>query len=187
MEVPYPKDIKSISNALFIEHHVQRIITQQEENGVRFDIRRAQFYIHVLREKQLRLYNKIRPRLSLEVRAPYDRPVSKPFLKTGGYSNGVTNWYTGDIPDVSGPFTRVEFNNPDLGSRIKLIAQLLRLGWKPAHFTEKGSPKLTWEGSPCKSLESIDTEVGQLISLWYRYRHRESQIKGLINLSLIHI
>ena len=60
MEIPSP-DIKSIDNALWVEHNVQRIITQQEENGVLFDSARARTCLLVLERKQERLYQKIRP------------------------------------------------------------------------------------------------------------------------------
>jgi len=164
--------------ALECEHNVQRIITQQEINGVVFNKARARFYIYVLREKQIRLYRKIRPFLSSEYTLPNKGiPVSKPFLKSGGYTAQVCKWYE-DPSVVSGQFTRVEFVEPDLGSRAKLIAQLLRLGWHPQNFTIKGNPRLTVDGEPCPSLLQIDSEVGSWIASWYIYSHRESQIAG---------
>lgn len=178
MDIPNPKDIGSIDNALFIEHNVQRIITQQENHGVFFNATRARFYTHVLRERQLNLYKRIRPFLSMEVRQPYSGPVRKPFLKDGNYSSQVTKWYQGEVPDIGGQFSRVEFGEPDIGSRAKLVTQLLRLGWVPSSFTEKGNPKLTVSGEPCPSLQRINNEVGQWIAQWYTYRHRESQIIG---------
>ena len=181
MDLPDKDNIQSIENALFIEHNVQRIITQQKINGVYFNSSRARFYIYVLKEKQLRLYQSIRPLLSLEVEQPYGVPVRKPFKADGSYSSQVAKWYdTENIPDIGGQFTRVQFVEPDLGKRNKLIAQLLRQGWNPRSFTEKGSPKLTVDGEPCPSLLRIDGEVGKSIAEWYTYRHRESQITGLL-------
>jgi hypothetical protein len=178
MEIPSP-DSKSITNALWVEHHVQRIITQQEENGVLFDSARARLYIRILQRKQQRLYEKIRPSLSLELSVPYDRPVSKPFLKSGDYNATVTKWFSSEeVHRVSGPFTRVEFVEPDLGKRAKLCAQLIALGWRPAEYTPKGGPKLTVDGQPCPSLQKIGDGIGKWIANWYTYRHRESQITG---------
>ena len=173
-----------MNSPLELEHHVQRIITQQEQNGVLFNTARARFYRLVLQEKQINLYKKIRPLLSLEVQRPYNTSINKPFLKAGGYNNSVKAWYEGnpsEIECVSGPFTRVSFEEPDLGKRNKLIAQLLQLGWVPKAFTEKGSPKLSVDGEPCPSLLSISSSIGKWIGEWYTYRHRESQIKGLIS------
>ena len=178
MELP-SKDIKSIDNFLFIEHHVQRIITQQEIHGVFFNAPRARFYVYALREKQAQIYAKIRPYLSLELEVPYNGPVSRPYLRSGAYSSQVKKWY-GDteIQNVGGPFTRLHWVEPDLGKRQKLIAQLVRLGWRPSAYTEKGNPKLTVEGEPCPNLLKIDSEVGRWIADWYIYRHREGQILG---------
>jgi len=182
MNLPKPDDIKSIENAIYIEHHVQRIITQQETNGVYFNKERARFYIYVLREKQQELYKQIRPLLSLEIRKPFTVPISKPYLKDGSYSSSVVKWYGGkeddEVPDICGQFSRVEFCEPDLGSRQKLITQLLALRWTPRSFTPKGSPKLTVDGEPCPSLLKINSKVGKWVAEWYTYRHRESQIKG---------
>lgn len=182
MELPCP-DIKSIHNALYIEHQVQRIITEQETNGILFDSARARRYITYLKNKQQQLYDSIRPTLSLQLTLPYNRPVSKPYLKAGGYSSQVTKWY-GDRESsiVGGPFTRVSWVEPDLGSRQQLTAQLLHLGWRPAAFTEKGSPKLTVDSEPCPSLLSIGDEIGEWIAQWYIYRHRQSQIEGWLDL-----
>lgn len=178
MELPY-KDTKSIHNALFIEHNVQRIITQQEKDGVQFDSRKARFYIYILRERQAQLYQKIRPHLSLQLSLPFAGPVSKPYLKSGGYTSSVHKWYGAEeIDNVKGPFSRVEFVEPNLGKRAKLITQLLHMGWRPDNFTEKGNPKLTVDGAPCPSLLRIANTIGKDIADWYISKHRDSQITG---------
>ena len=182
MDLPRP-DEKSIHNALFIEHNVQRIITAQEENGVQFDTRRARKFVSYLSKKQDQLYSQIRPHLSLQLEVPYNGPVNKPYLKSGAYNSSVTKWYGDEeIPSIGGPFTRIEWVEPDLGKRAKLTTQLMRLGWKPSAFTEKGNPKLTPDGVPCPNLEKIDNEVGKDIAHWFTYRHRQSQINGWLEL-----
>ena len=182
MEVPC-KDIQSIDNALFIEHHVQRIITKQESVGVVFNKARANFYIHALREEKRRLYREIRPYLSLQLEVPYNLPVSKPFKQDGTHSAITQSWFEGseDIHAVAGRFTRVRFAEPNLGSRQQLVAQLLRRGWKPREFTPKGSPRLTISGEPCPSLLSIGDNIGAELAKWYILNHRESQILGWIS------
>ena len=171
----------SIQQALDNESKVRQIITQQEINGVNFNKEKAEGYISELSKRKDTLYGKIRPHLKLEVITPYTVPVSRPYLKNGTHSSGVLNWFRDDVPDIGGPFTRCEFNEPDLGSRKKLIAQLESLGWSPRAFTEKGNPKLTVDGQPCPSLMDIDSEIGQDIAHWYIYNHRQSQIQGWID------
>ncbi len=183
-QLPQPNTIRNIHNALYIEHNVQRIITQQEENGVEFDTARANVFVRYLRIRQSQLYRQIRPLLSLELSIPYSRPVSRPYLATGGYSNQTKKWYRDEeIHRVAGPFTRVEWLEPDLGKRAKLAAQLLRMGWKPSSYTEKGNPQLTVKGVPCPSLSKIDNAVGKQIATWHIYRHRQSQIQGWLDIT----
>ena len=161
--------------ALKIEHRVARIIAQQVLNGVGFDKEKAEQYVEDLTKERDQLYNHIRPMLSKEVEVYGSVPVNKPFKKSGDYSKMVVDWFNGDVPDVVGQFSRVNFVEPDLGSRQKLIKQLLKIGWRPLEYTEKGNPKLTEE-----SLEFLEG-VGNDIARWYILKHRQSQIEGWLN------
>ena len=169
---------KSLMIAYTNECKVRRIISEQASIGVKFNLRRANRYIRYIECRQEQLYKQIRPLLQLEVVQHGSVPVNKPFKKDGTYSAQASGWYGDDVGDVSGCFTRVKFLEPDLGSRVKLQSQLLRLGWKPRGFTPKGSPKLTIDGQPCQSLNEISSQVGKDISEWYILNHRMSQIKG---------
>ena len=167
-----------------IEHGVARIITQQEINGVRFDKEKANGYVKWIDEECGRLYALIRPKLSMDV---VDcKPLQRIFKKDGSYHTPVVDWmaHTG-IQEVSGPFTRIEWEEPDIGSRTKMIKQLLRLGWKPEEFTDKGTPKLTTKNEynetvPVDSLEETLGELGSSLSKYYILRHRQSQIAGFL-------
>jgi len=172
---------RSLQTAFENESIVRRILSEQTQAGVRFDVKRANRYLAYIEQKKSQLYKQIRPMLQLEVIKPYSAPVNKPFLKNGSYSSTSQKWYGDSVDIVGGPFTRVEFKEPDIGSRQKLQSQLLRLGWKPRHFTEKGNPKLTVNSQPCESLSEIDSQVGSDIALWYVLAHRESQINGWLS------
>lgn len=182
MERP-SQDIRSTENAIWIEYHVQRIITEQERYGVAFNKKRAELYIKVLQRKQERLYAQIRPHLSKEVIHRFPKPVERPFKADGSYAAVVVKWWdgSGGYNQVGGPFSRVSFEEPDLGKRAKLTEQLLKLGWKPREFTPTGTPKISVDGAPCPSLERIDSEIGRQIGNWYTYRHRQSQIQGWLD------
>jgi hypothetical protein len=183
LPMPHPENIKHPLNSIWLEHNVQRIITQQEINGVQFNSTRARLYIHALRERQAELYRQIRPSLSLELTVPYPGPVQRPYTKAGGLASQVKKWYEGhELPSIGGPFTRVHWLEPDLQKRAKLVAQLLHLGWKPSGFTEKGNPQLKIEGEPCPNLQRIGDGLGKAIADWYIYRHREGQIHSLLKL-----
>jgi len=170
----------SLQTAFKNESIIRRILSEQTEAGVQFNTRRANRYLAYIECKKLLVHKQIRPMLHLEVVQPYTVPVNKPFLKDGSYSATTQRWYGDEVDIVWGAFTRVVFEEPDLGSRKKLQSQLIRMGWKPRAFTEKGNPKLTVDSQPCPSLNEIDSHVGAAISLWYTLSHRESQIKGWI-------
>lgn len=181
----FPEFKRGDEIAFWCESHVARIIAQQETIGVNFDVRLAKESIRLLEEERTRLYTNIRPILRIEVVRPYNKPVSKPFKKDGSYTKQVTGWYGEDASLVGGPFERVEFQEPDLGSRTKLINQLLALGWKPTAYTPRtekgggGNPKLTPDGEPCPNLLKL-TGAGADIARWYIATHRQNQIKGWI-------
>lgn len=127
------------------------------------------------------LYAEIRPYLSMEISQHGSVPVNKPFKMNGDYTKAVIDWYGSLSEMVGGPFTRIVFEEPDLGSRQKLIKQLIRHGWQPVIFTEKGQPKLTVKGIPVDSLFDIEAPVGKQIAKWFTFGHRQSQIQGWIN------
>lgn len=165
---------------LRLELKVAQIIHQQELNGVKFDIEGAYRCIDDLENKKEALYQQIRKYLKYEVVNPYPKPVEKPFKLNGDYSAIVQKWYD-DPSVVTGPFSRVIFEEPSISSRQKLMVQLLDNGWKPELFTEKGSPKLTNKGEPVPSLFKIKAPIGKQIAEWYVLNHRQSQIQGWID------
>lgn len=172
---------KSLQTAFENESIVLRIMAEQETNGVQFNERRAKRYISYITRKKEQLYNTIRPLLHMEVIQPYGVPVNRPFKKDGTYSDQVLKWFPDCDGYVCGQFTRVEFREPDIGSRQKLQQQLLQLGWRPLHFTAKGNPKLTVDGQPCNSLLKIDSVAGKAIAEYYILSHRQSQIQGFLD------
>lgn len=183
MGLTIPEFKRGDNLAFWCESHVARIIAQQQTNGVLFDERLARENIEILGRTRDELFATVRPILTLEVERYGASHVGKPFKKDGSYSAQVTNWYGDNPPDIGGMFSRVEFREPDLSSRKRLITQLLRLGWEPSAYTprtEKGggcSPKLTVDGSPCPNLMEL-VGVGADIAKWYVASHRQSQIEG---------
>lgn len=139
---------------------------------------KAHQHVETLTTRMDELFHEVRPHLVYEV-SQVGVSVNEPFKKNGDYCKRVYDWYE-DPSVVSGPFTKVQFDEPELGSRKKLIKQLIRHGWQPTIFTEKGQPKLTEKGEPVRSLFEIEAPVGKQIATWYTYSHRRSQIQGWI-------
>lgn len=160
------------SLACKIEHEVARIITQQEINGVLFDQELAHKHVNYLSGELSNLYDQVRPLLRMEV-IQRGTTVNAPWTKAGRLSKRAEYYLEDQTSILGGPFSPVEFNEPDLGKRQKLIIQLLELGWKPYEHTKKGNPRITEE-----SLEVLEGTAGTALARWYILKHRKSQIEG---------
>lgn len=172
--------------ALESERDVAILIKEQEEYGVYFNMEKALEYISILEDLKDQQYSIVRPYLKYEIIIKENKNketgeysfVKKIRNKNGTLTVSVINNYN-DPSIVCGPFSRVLFEEPSISKRGLIIQQLLKLGWKPTEFTEKGYPKLTLEGEPVDTLEEVG-EFGKALSLWYIYNHRQSQIKGFL-------
>ena len=175
-----------------IEHEIHKIQYQQEKDGWQFDVDKAVEFCTYLETKRKDIYDSIRPHLCKVVQVKYKLPISKPFKKTGGYTKSVTDWYEDVDEDyIGGPFSRVEFVEPNLDSDQQLKDQLLRIGWKPTqwNFKKEGkrvvygpdnkpiktSPKITED-----SFDSLSEGIGPSIKTFLIYGHRLSQITGFL-------
>jgi hypothetical protein len=171
--------------ALALERDVSILIRKQEENGIYFDLGKAHFYQRRLEEMKDECYSIIRPFLDYEIIREESKDkegnynyVRKIYLASGAYTSSVINWYD-DPSVVCGPFSRITIEEPTISKRGLIINQLLKHGWKPKEFTDKGTPKLTNAGEPVDTLESVGP-FGKALSDWYVYNHRQSQIKGFL-------
>ena len=179
------------SEGLLLETEVAILIQEQETTGVAFNTGKAVWLVRDLENKKEALYDTIRPYLSytLNIQEIYNKTTEEySFVKKIRNANGsltisVRNFIdnTGILEeDILGTFSRIELEEPSLSKRGCIIDALLKMGWKPTIFTDKGTPKLTDEGLPVESLEKVG-DFGKALALWYVYNHRQSQIQGLIN------
>lgn len=159
------------STPLRLEHRVAWICAQQEWQGFNFDTEACENHISKLDSERDRLYQNISKVLDREI-GVIGAEVKKPFKKDGSYTKMVQD-YIDELPgDVGGPFTRIRWNDPDIGSRQKVMKQLSRQGWVPTEYTEKGNPRLTED-----SMVPLGG-VGKDIARWYILSHRRSQLQG---------
>jgi hypothetical protein len=136
----------------------------------------------VLKKEQEKI---IRPYLTYQV-IPLEtkdedgiRYVKKIFLKNGSYTSSVVSHYPEDPCIVEGVFSRILIEEPSITKRQVIVSQLLKLGWKPRLFTEKGLPKLTEKGEPIETLSDVG-DFGKALAQYYIYCHRQSQIAGFL-------
>lgn len=182
----------NIWKALLLEQYIRDIISEQEDNGWYFDVELAKEHIAFLEKESDRLYNHIRPNLSYTLLVPYAQSINDPFKKNGDYTQHVYNWMGDDVNLIAGPFTRVVFEEPNLGSDKQLKEQLYKLGWEPDEWNYKKdkknkivydenrqpiktSPKLTES-----SYDSLTVGIGPDLALYLKVIKRKSTIEGYL-------
>lgn len=157
--------------AIQIEHEVQKIIQEQEENGFYFDKEKGEEYVILLTREREEIYQQVLPLLRPIIK--HDKAeVSRPYTLRGELSVRARN-YIDDPSTISGPFSPISFVECNMGSRKQLIDQLRFHGWKALEYTDKGNERLTEE-----SLMYLKGDLGKRIARWYILNHRQSQIEG---------
>ena len=169
------------------EYKIARVHAQQELNGVCFDAKQAWDTLEKLHDELEGLEEQLRLELPKRCSQPYKVPISRPFLISGDKAKSVWDWMGEETDLVSGPFSRVRFEDINLNSSEQVKQYLLSVGWVPTEWnykkengrTVKGpngdpiktSPKLTED-----SFSSVQGRVPELITRYYVLDHRRSLI-----------
>jgi DNA polymerase-1 len=169
-------------------------LQKQEAYGWLVDQEHMAFCVSQLTNWIKRIDSVITPKLPLileinetKTKGVY-KHISKPFLKSGKYSQSVLDWYAdAGMPDhsttVCGPFSRISFRITDLNSRDETVDYLLSVGWEPLEWNTndegtRTSPKLSKDDP----FEGVNGKTGKLVARRVQCRHRRSSIEGLIKL-----
>lgn len=158
--------------ALRLEHKIAEIMHQQAVDGWQFDVEKAKSLLAFIDSEVSKIDAELEKVINRKCKKK-GVEVSAPFKKDGGYKASVIEWYGEDSAYVAGPFTRVEWEFPNLHSRDQLAVILMSYGWKPTEFTETGKPKVTEE-----SLESVVGDAGKQIAKRIKLLKRRSEIVG---------
>jgi len=179
------EETKDFGESVELEHHIQRIISKQERDGVYFDRDAAVRYIEQLGSKIREIDERLQSGLPRHARR-VGVEIKKPFKKDGTLSKAVLDWYLlhedGNWDQVKGPFTRIEWVSPDLNSDKQVKDWLLSIGWKPTEWNvspttgDRTSPKLTED-----SFKSLPENIGESLKERVTCRHRRSQIQGWLD------
>lgn len=112
--------------------------------------------------------------------------LQKPFLKSGKYSESVSNWIldsglVGVDSPVGACFSRVGFRKTNLNSNDETKTFLLEAGWEPKEWNtddegNRTSPKLSKDDP----FEGINGKLGKLVAKRVQCRQRKSIIQGLL-------
>ena len=106
-----------------LEHDVAKIITQQVSNGFLLDQEKAHLLLARLQQRVDEVQTRVRETfVPLKIETTFTPKVNN---KARGYVKGI-------------PFTKVKYQEFNLGSRQQIGERLINLGWKPNKFTDKG-------------------------------------------------
>ena len=181
------------NTAYEIESQVADIIMRQEINGWKFDRGKAIRSEEFLTSEMERIYEEVRPSMRKLLKVHYKTPISKLFLKTTGEpTSGLVTWYpeAGERGKVGGPFSRIDWVEPNLGSDKQVKELLSGMGWEPTEWNYKKSPsgrkiydsdKNPIKSSPKLTEDSYDSIVGGIgpsIAEYLKAKHRRSTIQG---------
>ena len=189
------------SLALWHEHMSAKIITEQKLNGCYFNKEKAEEYVETLED----LIENLTATLLANVPPKPKKKgveIKEPFKKTGDLKKVVTDWFSvlnvgvslnpykmRNIidPEISGPFSRVEWEELNLGSDKQLKEWLYTQGWEPdewnfskTEFDENGDPVRTSPKITETSLKKLNNGYGDQLIQRSKASHRLSQIRGWI-------
>lgn len=178
--------------ALKLEHEVSKIMYQQQVHGVLFHTERAKHFMHRLEQVMGAISQRVDSFLPTEAKpvettvVPWDNElfvskyVTLIFTKAGKYRSNIVKFWGEDVTNVCGPYTRVTFQQVDIGSNAQVKTYLLSIGWKPQEWNinkktgDVTSPKMGQD----EPFLGVDGVSGKLIVKYIRARHRHSQVKG---------
>ncbi|MGL1886292.1 MAG: DNA polymerase [Reichenbachiella sp.] len=180
---------KAWLQALSIELKIANIIHEQAQTGWLFNKSKCVSYIEELTSTMDNIYSELKTSLPLSVKQ-YGVTVLEPFKLDGKPKKMATDWIEEEL--ISGPFTRIYFEDMNLGSDKQVKAFLLALGWEPTwwNFRKKDSkegkkgdrmsPKLSDQGTLCPNLDNLDGKLGKSIGVYLKCKHRRSLLEGLL-------
>jgi DNA polymerase-1 len=160
-----------------IEHEITQILTQQKDNGFKFDLKQATELVSILNEKLKQVEHTVQ-----EVFKPRWVDVKKvtPKLRKDGTLSkvGLTDYEYEEILQTKNykPFMRKALEEFNLGSRKQIGEYLIKFGWKPNKFTPTGQP-IVDEGT-LKKITHI--HEAKLIADYLLYQKRIAQINSWI-------
>jgi len=181
-------------NAFLLTFELFENLQKQEEYGWLVDRPHMERCINVLERYIRRIDRVVIPQLPdmLEVEETKEKGiykyVKKPFLKSGAYSESVSNWCARHGIDplskpVGGVYTRVNFRKVDVNSSAEIKDYLLSVGWEPLEWnTNDDGERTSAKMSKDDPFEGVEGTVGKLVATRVQAKQRKSIIEGLIGL-----
>lgn len=192
------------NDVLQMEQQVAQIIEQQARNGWLFDIPLAYKLVDELSIKIQAIEKELIPTLPIRVVRPSET-VTKAFKDNGDITANALKWYlkhkanSDFTQDIGGDFSKVQFENMNLGSSNQVKDFLLDNGWVPSEYNYKKdgfnkpirdkygkliktSPKIPKKVEEWEELAiTINNPSIKLLAEYNKSSHRKSQIEGLLS------
>ena len=160
-----------------LEQDVARVIKEQEVNGFKFDIEKAELLLAELRQKMHEAEDEVHKVFKPKM---IDIREVKPKLKKDGTlsKQGLTEEeFNKKLPtNDTKPFMRRKLQDFNLGSRKQIGEYLIEFGWKPKKFTPTGQPIV--DETTLSNIKNIPQ--AKLIANYLLYQKRIAQIDSWI-------
>ena len=160
-----------------LEQDVARVIKEQEVNGFKFDLEKAELILAELRQKMHEAEDEVhkvfKPKMidirEVKPKLKKDGTLSKQGLTEEEYNERLTT-------NNTKPFMRRKLQDFNLGSRKQIGEYLIEFGWKPKKFTPTGQPIV--DETTLAHIKNIPQ--AKLIADYLLYQKRIAQIDSWI-------
>jgi len=157
-----------------LEHRVQSIVTQQQENGWLIDEPKAHILYAQLQERRVELEDEVHK--TFKPIPILDKEITLKHKKDGTLSAVGLKWLEDWKDVVIGDFCRIVWQDFNLGSRKQIAVRLQKLGWKPTKFTEKGN--IIVDEPELKKVKGIPE--CDMMAEYFLVQKREAMLKNII-------
>jgi DNA polymerase I-like protein with 3'-5' exonuclease and polymerase domains len=160
--------------AIALEHRVAEIIQTQQENGWVVNERDAHLLLARLQQRRQEIEDEVRTTF---IPVPkFDKEINLVYKKNGDINSRNLTWLSGWSDIVGGDFSRIRWEEFNLGSRKQIAERLIGLGWKPTKYTDKGS--VIVDETVLGSVEGIPE--CSLIAEYFLVQKREAMLDNII-------
>jgi DNA polymerase-1 len=182
------KNPEYMKKSLRVEHRLSEFQSQCTENGWKFDIDRALELEKQMEDELEEIRNTIEPKMKMRMTIMDDEPRDPEYRKDGAYMARTVHHFGIDqelgktTQPLAGPYQRIKFLDPDLGSMDYVKEYLYSIGWEPLDWNwekkgrefKKKSPKL------CEPSMVMLGEDGIQLNRFYTTRSRLGILQGWI-------
>ena len=160
--------------SIALEHRVAEIVQAQQENGWVVNERDAHLLLARLQQRRQEIEDEVRTTF---IPVPkFDKEINLVYKKNGDINSRNLTWLSGWSDIVGGDFSRIRWEEFNLGSRKQIAERLIGLGWKPTKYTDKGS--VIVDETVLGSVEGIPE--CSLIAEYFLVQKREAMLDNII-------